>query len=109
MGIHDSTTGKTGQSIFDGRLQWDFQEKSLTISTRNAGGKGRTTQTSLKALFGKKEGTANLLEIYLDFIGKRKSQHVVIEKVVDEIFDTYEGLYGAPTWIIEQKSIGDSV
>jgi hypothetical protein len=63
----------------------------------------------VKASFGKKEGTANLLEICLDFIGKRKSQHAVIEKVVDEIFDTYEGLYGAPTWIIEQKSIGDSV
>jgi len=66
-------------------------------------GRGRLHKTWLKALFGKKEGTANLLEIYLDFIGKRKSQHAVIEKVVDEIFDTYEGLYGAPTWIIEQK------
>jgi hypothetical protein len=80
----------------------DSMEESLTISTQNAGGKGKATQQSLKVSFSKMKGTANLLEIYQDFIEKRKSQHTVIENFTHMTLKS-------PSMDNEQKSIGNSL
>jgi hypothetical protein len=78
---------------FEGRLEWNFREKSITVSVREASGeRGKIMQDAVKASFGiTKTGKEDIhwRDYYRKFTKNRGDQHDKIKGIVDVIFNAY--------------------
>jgi hypothetical protein len=96
--------------MFDGRVQWDFNRKSLTVSEYVLSKEDKKRKQYLITVsFGNNYIESNDVipkKAYKRFIARRKEQHAKIKEIHDIIFNVYEELYGNPTWIIEEKDLG---
>jgi hypothetical protein len=102
---HTYRKSRSGKFIFDGRLQWDFREKSLAVSKRNVCEKSKKAiQYTVKATFGSKNNGDSLWDLYDGFTHERSAQHDKIKDIVDAIFNAYFDLYGSPCWTMEEGS-----
>jgi hypothetical protein len=101
-GIHYRRV-KDGQLIFDGKLEWNFEEKSITVSGKSAKRRDRKRLTLTKASFGANDtGGLDLWSDYKGFTESRKYQHAKIEMIVDQIYSIYKNRYGNPVWTSEK-------